>query len=305
MGTKSQHWIGAFGLVLGAALLQAAPQTGEQTFATPQEAGAALLAAAEHNDTAALIKVLGPGSKDIVESGDAADDKSGRAQFAERAHAGLKVETEPGNANRATLVVGDNDWPFPVPLIRKDGRWHFDAGQGRIEILARRVGRNELAAIDVCRGYVEAQMDYAARDRNASGMLQYAQKIVSSPGKMDGLYWAGESGLVPKAFADAAAAMIAEGKKPVPYHGYYFRILKAQGPEAQGGALDYVVKGQMIGGFAMVAYPAEYGVSGVKTFQVNHQGVVYEKDLGPTTGTLAAQLLRFNPGKGWNAVVGE
>lgn len=305
MRTNSQYWIGALGLTLAVALLHAAPQAAEQTFATPQEAGAALLAAAQQNDTAALMKVLGAGSKDIVESGDPAEDKNSRAQFAERAHARMQVQIERGNPDRAVLVVGENDWPFPVPLLRQNGRWHFDAERGRMEILARRIGRNELAAIDVCRGYVEAQMEYAARDRNAAGMLQYAQKIVSTPGKMDGLYWAGESGLVPKAFADAAAAMIAEGKKPEPYHGYYFRILKAQGPDAQGGALDYVVKGQMIGGFALVAYPAEYGVSGVKTFQVNHQGVVYEKDLGPTTGTLARQLVSFNPGKGWKAVEGE
>jgi hypothetical protein len=297
--------MGGLGLILAAALLHAAPQAGDRTFASPQEAGAALLAAAEHNDTAALMRVLGAGSKDIVESGDPAEDKSSRAQFTERARARMKVEIEPGNPDRAVLVVGENDWPFPVPLLRRSGRWHFDADRGRIEILARRVGRNEIVAIDVCRGYVEAQMEYAARDRNAAGMLQYAQRIVSAPGKMDGLYWAGESGLVPKAFADAAAAMSAEGKKPEPYHGYYFRILKAQGPDAQGGALDYVVKGQMIGGFAMAAYPAEYGVSGVKTFLVNHLGVVYEKDLGPPTETLARQLIRFNPDKTWKAVVGE
>ena len=306
MRTNSGCWMGGLGLILAAALLHAAPQAGDRTFASPQEAGAALLAAAEHNDTAALMRVLGAGSKDIVESGDPAEDKSSRAQFTERARARMKVEIEPGNPDRAVLVVGENDWPFPVPLLRRSGRWHFDADRGRIEILARRVGRNEIVAIDVCRGYVEAQMEYAARDRNAAGMLQYAQRILSTPGKKDGLYWAGESdNLVPKAFADAAVAMLTEGKKPEPYHGYYFRILKAQGPGAQGGASDYVVKGQMIGGFAMVAYPAEYGVSGVKTFQVNHQGIVYEKDLGPTTETVVRQLVRFNPDKGWKAVEGE
>jgi hypothetical protein len=297
---------GAIGFTLAAALLYAAPQTGQQTFATPQEAAEALVAAAEHNDTAALMKVLGPGSKDIVESGDPAEDKSGRAQFVERAHAKMHVEVEPGNPDRAVLVVGQNDWPFPVPLSRQDGRWHFDASRGRTEILARRVGRNELAAIEVCRGYVEAQMQYAARDRNADGVLQYAPKIVASEGKKDGLYWEGEAdNLVPKAFADAAAAMFAQGKKPVPYHGYYFHVLKAQGPDASGGAMDYVVKGKMIGGFAMVAYPAEYGVSGVQTFLVNHRGMVYEKDLGRATGTLARQMGHFNPDKTWKAVEGE
>ncbi|HTS25279.1 MAG TPA: DUF2950 domain-containing protein [Bryobacteraceae bacterium] len=303
MRTNSAYWIGAIGLTVAAALLHAQAQ---QTFATPKEAADALVAAAEHNDTAALMKVLGPASKDIVESGDPAEDKSGRAQFAERAHARMRVDPEPGNPDRAVVIVGQDDWPFPVPLYRKAGRWSFDAARGRTEILARRIGRNEMGAIEVCRGYVEAQMAYAAHDRNGDGMLQYAQKIVSSSGKKDGLYWAGESdALVPKAFADAAAALLAEGKKPAPYHGYFFHILKAQGPDAPGGAMDYVVKGKMMGGFAMVAYPAEYGVSGVKTFLVNHRGMVYEKDLGSATATVARQMTRFNPDKTWKAVEGE
>ncbi len=303
MRRNATYWISAIGLTLAAALLHAQAQ---QSFATPKEAADALVAAAEHNDTAALMKVLGPGSKDIVDSGDPAEDKTGRAQFAERAHIRLRVDPEPGNPNRAVVIVGENDWPFPVPLYRKDGRWSFDAARGRTEVLARRIGRNEMAAIEVSRGYVEAQMEYAAHDRQADGMLQYAQKIVSSPGKKDGLWWAGESdALVPKAFADAAAALLAEGKKPAPYHGYFFHILKAQGPDAPGGSLDYVVKGKMMGGFAMVAYPAEYGVSGVKTFLVNHRGMVYEKDLGPATGTMARQMARFNPDKTWKVVEGE
>jgi hypothetical protein len=303
---NSRYWIGVIGLTLAITLLRAAPRTAPQTFATPQEAGEALLAAAEHNDTAALLKVLGPGSKDIVESGDQAEDTRGRAEFAERAHAGMRVEVERGNPDRAVLIVGGNDWPFPVPLLRQNGQWRFDAGRGRTEILARRIGRNEMAAIEVCRGYVEAQMDYATHDRNSDGILQYAQKIVSSPGKKDGLYWAGDTeSLVPKAFAEAAAALLAEGKKPVPYHGYYFHILKAQGPDAPGGASDHVVKGQIIAGFPMVEYPAEYGVSGVKTFLVNHRGLVYRKDLGSATGTLARQLPRFNPDKTWKVVEGE
>jgi hypothetical protein len=305
MQTNSTYWIGVIGVTLCSALLPAQSQ-GQQTFATPKEAADALVAAAEHNDTAALLKVLGPGSKDIVESGDPAEDKTGRAQFAERAHIRLKVEPEPGNADRAIVVVGENDWPFPVPLYRHDGRWQFDAGRGRTEVLARRIGRNEMAAIEVVRGYVEAQMAYASHDRNGDGMLQYAQKIVSSPGKKDGLWWPGESdALVPKAFADAASALYAEGKKPQPYHGYFFHVLKAQGPEAAGGAMDYVVKGQMMGGFALVAYPAEYGVSGVKTFLVNHRGLVYEKDMGAATASLARAISRFNPDKSWHVVEGE
>jgi hypothetical protein len=204
------------------------------------------------------------------------------------------------------VVVGQESWPLPVSLVRNNGQWSFDTSAGRMEVLARRVGRNELVAIDVCRAYVEAQMEYASRDRDGAGTFHYAQRIASSSGKRDGLYWEGEpANLVPKAFADAAAAMFAEGKKPEPYHGYYFRILKAQGPDSQGGAADYVVKGQMIGGFALVAFPAGYDVSGVKTFLVNHEGVVYEKDLGSQTYTLARAMTRFNPGKGWKAVEGE
>jgi hypothetical protein len=290
-----------------ASFMSAAPPESQQTFATPQEAAQALVNAAEQNDSAALLKLFGPGGKDIVQSGDAADDKAVRAQFATRAKAKLQVEPDKDNLNRAVVVVGDQNWPFPVPLIRKNGRWHFDAAVGRVEILARRVGRNELAAIDVCRGYVEAQMEYASRDRDANGVLEYAQHIISAPGKQDGLYYEGESeSLVPKSFAGAAAVILqGQGKKPVPYHGYFFHILKAQGPDAQGGAMDYVVKGVMIGGFAMVAWPAEYGVSGIQTLIVNHQGIVYEKDLGPPTATLARAITRFNPDKTWKPVSGE
>jgi hypothetical protein len=294
-------------LILAAALLSA-QQAGEKSFATPQEAAQALVSAAEKNDTVSLLKLFGPQGADIVQSGDAAEDKNSRTEFARRAQEKIEVRIEPSNPNRATIIAGANDWPFPVPLVRMKttGQWRFDAARGRVEILARRVGRNELVAIDVCRAYVEAQMEYASRDRDANGILEYARKMVSSPGKKDGLYWEGEAdNLVPKAFADAAAAMAAEGKKPTPYHGYYFRILTAQGPDAPGGERSYVVKGMLMGGFAMVAYPAEYGVSGIKTFLVNHRGIVYEKDLGETTGTLAAQMTRFNPDKTWQAVEGE
>jgi hypothetical protein len=302
-----QVGFGIVALAVAITLLHAAPQESQRTFATSQEAAQALVEAAGNNDTTALLKLLGPDGKDIVESGDPAADKTAREKFAQRANTKMQLEPEPGNPDRATLVVGDNDWPFPVPLVRKNGQWHFDSRSGRMEILARRIGRNELTAIDVCRGYVEAQMEYAARDRDADGILEYAQKIISSPGKKDGLYWKGEpDNLVPKSFADAAASMLlAQGKKPVPYHGYYFHILKAQGPDAQGGTLDYVVKGKMIGGFALVAWPAKYGVSGVKTFLVNHQGIVYEKDLGLTTATLARQMTRFNTDKSWKPVQGE
>ncbi len=297
----------AVAALTAAICLWADPQAAPATFATPDAAAHALIEAARNNDGTAMLKLFGPEGKDIVQSGDAASDKAGRADFAGRAAESMKIEMEPGNPNRATLVVGSNEWPFPLPLVRSNGHWSFDAAAGRVEVLARRVGRNEMNAIDVCRGYVEAQMEYAARDRVTHGILEYAQKIVSSPGKKDGLYWEGEPAtLVPKSFADAAEALLqGQGKKAVPYHGYYFHILKAQGPDAVGGAMDYVVKGNMIGGFALVAWPDEYAVSGVKTFLVNHLGVVYENDLGANTGTLARQMMRFNPGKGWIKVEGE
>ena len=286
-----------------------AQQPAEKTFATPQEAAQALIDAAAQNDTAALMKLFGPQGTDIVQSGDTAEDSASRATFVTRAHEKMDVKIEPFNSGRATLIAGKDDWPFPVPIIRaKSGQWHFDASRGRTEILARRIGRNELVAIDVARGYVEAQMNYSQQDYDKDGILEYAQKLVSTPGQKDGLYWEGESAnLVPKGFGDAADAMSASGQaaKRVPYHGYYFHILKAQGPEASGGAHAYVVKGEMIGGFGLIAYPAEYGVSGIKTFIVSQDGTVYEKDLGAMTTTLARQTTQFNPNKGWEAVHGE
>jgi hypothetical protein len=287
--------------------MRAAPQANQQTFATPQEAAQATIDATARNDTAALLKLFGPGGKDIVESGDPAQDKSGRAEFAAAARAKLEVHQDPTNPDRATLSVGEQDWPFPVPLVRAGGRWRFDSLAGRVEILAHRIGENEVNAVEICRGYVEAQNDYASQDRNKDGILQYAQKIVSTPGKRDGLYWEGDTeSLVPKAFADAAAANLTAGaRKADRYHGYYFKILKAQGPDAPGGAFDYVVKGNMIGGFALVAFPAEYGVSGIKTFIVNYQGVVYGKDLGASTAAIAGKITRFNPDKTWKPVEKE
>ena len=292
-------------LAVGIAVIPGAAQTGQKTFATPLEAAQALVDASAANDTAAMLQIFGPAGKDIAQSGDAASDKERREQFAALAHQKMTVELDE-DKDLATVIVGPDAWPLPVPIVLEKGRWRFNSAVGRVEVLARRVGRNELTAMEVCRAYVEAQTEYASRDRTASGSLQYAQKILSSPGKKDGLYWEGEPGnLVPKAFADASAAMLAEGKKPVPYHGYYFRILKAQGPDAEGGAMDYVVGGKMIGGFALAAYPTEYGVSGIETLLVNHRGKVYEKDLGATTGALARQMTRFNPDKSWKLVTGE
>jgi hypothetical protein len=206
-----------------------------------------------------------------------------------------------------TFTVGEQEWPFPVPVIRRDGKWQLDSATGRLEILARRIGRNELNAMEVCRGYAEAQLEYAAVARDGDRVLKYAQRIDSTPGKQDGLYADGvPDTLVSRAFAEAAAANLSTGgKKSEPYHGYYFRVLKSQGPDATGGAFDYVVNGRMIGGFALVAWPAEYGVSGIRTLLINHEGAVYEKDLGAGTATGARQMTRFNPDKSWERVVLE
>lgn len=306
MRTTIMKPITSLTLIFAGAALLSAQQPAERTFPSPQEAAQALVDAAGQNDTAALLKLFGPEGKDIVESGDAAEDKAARAEFVRRAHEKMDVRIEPSNPGRATIVAGADNWPFPVPLMRgKNGQWHFDAARGRTEILARRIGRNELVAIDVCRGYVEAQMAYASHDYDNDGILEYAQKLVSTPGHKDGLYWEGEPGnLVSKDFAGAADAIAMAGKR-VPYHGYYFRILKAQGPDAPGGAHNYVVKGEMIGGYALVAYPAEYGVSGIKSFIVNQDGVVYEKDLGATSALTARQMPSFNPDKTWHAIQGE
>jgi len=298
-------WLLAAGLAVWAPLLPAAAKDGQRTFATPREAVQATIDAAEHNDTAALLQLFGPDGKDIVESGNPAEDKDSRAEFARSAHEKLQIEEDRLAPDRVTFTVGAQEWPFPVPVIRRDGKWQLDSAAGRLEILARRIGRNELNAMEVCRGYAEAQLEYAAGPRDGDRVLKYAQKIAATPGKQDGLYADGvPDSLVSQAFAEAANLSIG-GKKSEPYHGYYFRVLKSQGPDAAGGAFDYVVNGKMIGGFALVAWPADYSVSGIRTLLINHEGVVYEKDLGAATAIQARQMTRFNPDKSWRPVVLE
>ena len=288
----------AVSLAVATALFGATLRESQRTFATPQEAVQAIIDAAEHNDAAALLQLFGPDGKDILESGDPVEDKESRAEFVRSAHEKLQIEQDPANPDRVSFSVGEQDWPFPVPVVRKDGKWRLDPISGRLEILARRVGRNELNTMEVCRGYVEAQLEYASEDHDKDGILKYAQNIASAPGKQDGLYSENApQHPVTKAFASAAGA-----PKPEPYHGYYFRVLKSQGPAATGGAFDYVVKGKMIGGFALVAWPAEYGVSGVQTFIIDHEGLLYGKDLGINTAALARQITRFNPDKSWRRV---
>ena len=276
---------------------------GQASFATPQACLSALIEAAERDDTAALLKIFGPKGKDIVRSGDDREDKEKRAEFARRARQKSRFIPDPADADKMIIAIGDEEWPMPVPLVRRDGRWRFLSAQGRQEIMARRIGFNELTAIEVCHGYVEAQYAFAQAHR-PKGVPEYARKIVSSKGKQDGLFWEPAPGTpecdVPRAFAKAAASMSDSEKEP--YFGYYFKELDGQGPSAHGGGMDYVVGGTMIGGFALVAWPAKYGVSGVQTFIVDHDGVVYEKHLGPETSRIVEKMTRFDPDKSWQRI---
>jgi hypothetical protein len=278
--------------------------SGQRTFATPQQAASALLTAAQADDVAAILVLFGPDGEDIVHSGDPFQDRNNLSRFVERAKRSMKVKVDPANRNRATIVIDEDDYPFPVPLIKAAGQWRFDTPTGRTEILARRIGRNELDAIEAAQAYVAAQLDYAAEDRNKNGVPEYARKLISSPGQHDGLFWPDLSA-PPTEFAEGVAKAESEGYRKVgntrtPYHGYYFKILTAQGPNVKGGALDYVQHDMMIGGFGLVAWPAEYGVSGIKTFIVDRDGIVYEKDLGPSTDSVAEAMTVYNPDKTWS-----
>ena len=278
-----------------------ASQPKQKTFDTVQEAAAAMVLAVKNDDVAALLEIFGPAGKEFVSTGDEVQDKNSRAAFAALAQEKMQVDTDPRNPSRATLLIGNEDWPLPVPIIKQGGRWHFDSPAGRAEILDRRVGRNELDAIAICRGYAEAQKEYASEIHDDSGINQYAQRIISSPGKHDGLSWRNPDGSEGGPIAEGIAKAIEEGYTNAsgPYHGYYFKTLKSQGPAAPLGELDYVVDGVMIGGFAMIAWPAEYRVTGVQAFIVSYDGIVYQKDLGPDTSKLASAMERYNPDKSW------
>ena len=278
-----------------------APTVGARSFDTPQQAADALVAAAEKFDEAALIQIFGPDGEDIVFSGELAQDRQHAADFAAEAHEKKSVSLDPNSGNRAFLLVGNENWPFPVPIVKRGDKWYFDAKAGRQELLYRRIGANELDAIEICQGYVEAQYDYAYEKRQGYDVNQYAQRIISTPGKQDGLAWQNPDGSWGGPIGEKIARAIEQGytSGAEPYHGYFFRILKGQGPAAPLGEMDFVVEGVMIGGFALVAAPAEYGVTGVKTFMVSDDGVVYEKDFGPETLEEFQQMERFNPDKSW------
>lgn len=307
------HWV--WGIVLAVAVAGsvtmsftlAATAAEQMTFATPEQAVDALLAAVRGGRIDELRTILGPGSRTLVSSGDEVADAQARHKFVaeyEDAH-----ELVRQSEIRAVLVIGKDDWSFPFPITKQGADWRFDATAGATEIVDRRIGANELSAIEVCRAYVDAQRDYAEEDRNHSGFVEYAQKFSSSPGHHDGLYWPSATGEDQSPLGPLIASARAEGygRGRVkgghnPYHGYYYRILKGQGPAARDGAYDYVVKGHMIAGFALVAFPARYGASGIMTFIVNHDGVVYQKDLGPRTAEHAGRMTLFNPDPGWTPV---
>lgn len=296
--------IAVLALAAGLAGLPAANgATAQKTFASPQEAATALAASVRSGDRAAILAVLGNDAAGFVTSGDKVADRVMVASFLEAYDARNSIDVD---GARALLIIGPNGYPFPFPIAKAGERWRFDTAAGREELLARRVGENELAAIEILRAIVDAQREYATEDRNGNGTLEYAQRFASTSGKRDGLYWRVKAGEAPSPLGALVASAADEGyqqqKKPQPFRGYYFKLLKGEGADAPTGERDYVVRGRTIGGFAAVAWPAKYGNSGVMTFIVNHEGAVYERDLGPGTQAAASSMKRFNPGSGWTRV---
>jgi hypothetical protein len=280
--------------------------TKQKIFKSPEEAVAAFAEALKSKDSKEMLAIFGPEGKDLIYSGDMVADKE-RHDFVVKMFDEKHQITKP-NDHKAILELGNGNWPLPIPITQKDGNWQFDTKEGREEILNRRIGKNELGAIQVCLAYVDAQHDFAAGKTGGGGLPEYAQKLLSEPGKRDGLYWETKQGEPVSPMGIFVANARKEGyqknrsSKPAPYHGYYYHVLKAQGKNAAGGAYDYIVKGKMIGGFALLAYPARYGASGIMTFMVNHEGVVYQKDLGPKTESAAQGLQLFDPDKSWKKV---
>ncbi len=289
------------GLVAIASLgLMTPPAEAQQPFANPDEATGALATAVKSGMKQNILKVLGAGGEDIISSGDDVADTDARNKFVAAYDAKHSVKVD---GKKASLIIGADDFAFPIPLIHTRAGWQFDTAEGRQEILYRRIGRNELNAIQTCLAFVDAENEYAEKDRG-DGVGLYAQRIVSSPGKKDGLYWPSDNNDSPlgQLAADASAEGYKAGSEPQPYHGYYYRILTQQGASAAGGALNYVVKGKMIGGFALVAYPADYGNSGVMTFMVSHASTVYQRDLGENTEARVKSMTSFDPDKTWSKV---
>jgi hypothetical protein len=306
-------WLKRSRVLIAAAVFAAVVTSGQsqaetvkqRSFTSPEAAVKVLVEILKSKDLKALEAIFGPGSWDLVSSGDPVSDSEKYDKFIKLYEEKNRLEEK--SADKVVLYLGNEDWPFSIPIVKKNALWYFDAKEGREEILARRIGKNELSAIQVCLAYVDAQREYALEDRDSDSIPEYAQKFLSDPGKKNGLYWKVKEGEKPSPLGPLAAEANKQGYtrkdgKPVPYHGYYYRILKAQGKNAPDGAYDYMVKGKMIGGFALVAYPAKYRSSGVMTFIVNHDGVVYQKDLGGNTGKTAQAMKLFNPDSTWKKV---
>ena len=289
-------------LPLTRAQTSAAPAARGKAFDSAQAAADALITATEQYDEAALTEILGPDSFDIIHTGEPARDKENSQAFAAQARAKMSLQYDK-TRTRANIVAGEDDWPMPVPIVKIGKSWFFDAKAGRNELLLRRVGRNELDAIEICKGYVEAQNEYALTKKTAGQPNQYAQKIISTDGQQDGLAWKNADGSWDGPVGEKIANAITRGySKGEPYHGYFFKVLKGQGPAAPLGELDYVIKDVMIGGFALLASPAQYRNTGVKSFMVSQDGVVWEKDLGPKTLEMFQTIDRFNPDRSWTPV---
>jgi len=293
-------------LASGAPALAASAKQGQKSFASPDEALQSLVKAVRSNDPKELVAILGPGSREIISSGDPVADKAGRDRFVTLSDE--KIVIEGAETGKAVFSIGNEDYPYPIPVVKKGNSWRFDARAGKEEIINRRIGRNELAVINIMHSYVDAQREYASKDRDSDAVMEFAQKFRSSPGKKDGLYWETKDGAEMSPFgplvakADSEGYARSKGGDKAPYQGYLFKILKAQGANVEGGSFDYVVNDRMILGFALVAYPAEYGNSGIMTFVVNQNGIVYQKDLGKNTGKVAAAMKLYNPDKSWKKV---
>jgi DUF2950 family protein len=274
-----------------------------RSFSSPEKAVMSMVSAVRANEMKEMLAILGPASRELIFSGDDVADRTGREKFIkayDRMNTLQKV-----SADKVTLCIGNDNWPLPIPIVKTGAIWVFDAEQGKQEILNRRIGRNELNVMDVLHAYTDAQHEYASRDCGGSGVVEFAQKLISTQGRRDGLYWEVKKGEKESPLGPLIARAAKEGYADAdisPFHGYYFKILKGQGEHAQGGAYDYVVKGKMLLGFALVAYPSEYGNSGVMTFIVNQEGSIYEKDLGKDTMSMAEEMKIFDPDKSWKMV---
>ncbi|MBW2575921.1 MAG: DUF2950 domain-containing protein [Deltaproteobacteria bacterium] len=277
--------------------------TAHRSFSSPEEAVTSLVTAVRANDMEEILAILGPESRELIFSGDDVADRIGREKFL-KAYDRMNI-LQKVSADKVTFCIGKDNWPLPIPIVKAGAKWVFDTEQGKQEILNRRIGRNELHVMDVLHAYTDAQHEYASKDCGGGGVVEFAQKLISTRGKRDGLYWEVKKGKKESPLGPLIAQAAKEGyadEDLSPFHGYYFKILKGQGQHVQGGAYDYVVKGKMLLGFALVAYPAEYGNSAVMTFIVNQEGIIYQKDLGKDTTRIAEEMKIFDPDKTWKRV---